>query len=197
MGVIVLSSGNPELGLKHSYPPCSHLNPSPFFLHFQRSVVTNRGEPQQASGRSCETLHLTADMEWEQECHSLLRDEMDFCQGGELSHQTENREGETGSWGMGNQSEAERLGYRIARIGEQPLYESWSGSLFLFVTSLGKWKGIAMFAINLILICPTLLMRMGLSRRWYRDRIWDAKHLLKINVCERKGDKARWAKSEL
>lgn len=43
-------------------------------------------------------------------------------------HQTENCEGETGSWQVGNQSEAERLGCRLASREEQPLCGSWAGS---------------------------------------------------------------------
>lgn len=34
---------------------------------------------------------------------------MDFCQGGELSPQTENCEGESGPWGMGNRSKAGKV----------------------------------------------------------------------------------------
>lgn len=130
-------------------------------------------------------------MEWEQKGHSLLRDEMDFCQGGELSPRTENCDGESGPWGMGNRSKAGKVEVQDCKHrGAASL-----GKLVWKPSSLGKWKRIAMFATKLI-------FWFALSY-WWRwgfldaDPVRDAKHLLMINICERKGDKARWAKSEL
>lgn len=161
MWVKVLSSRNPELGLKHSYPPCSQLETKPFCFA-PSEIGANGGKLPQTSYWSPEALHMTADMECEQEWHGLLSDEMDLCQGDELSHHTENCEGETGSWGDGKSKWGRKVGVQVSKQrGAASLWKLvWKSS------SLGKWKGIAMFAINLILIFPTLLMRVGLSRSW-------------------------------
>lgn len=177
--VTVLPSGNFELGLKHSYPLLlTAWTQGLLFCAF-------RGQ------------------EWltEESLDNYVAEVSRLCIWEQIWHETRRGPASSGmrwiflseaSWvtglrvvkGNGKRKWGRKAGVQVSmqRGSDLLMKVGLEGS------SLGRGKGVAMFAINLIFFCHSLLTRVGLYQSWHRDGVWDPQCLLDINICERKGE---------